>query len=117
MISPQFEQHFYERKRDLIKGNQFVTEGQRTDRLWYEINVHVFSKEKSGYAGQKYCRMLHSAILLTFIKLPFVIKIFDIPAFFLRKKEFRKKRILFRTKVGPSSVRPSVTFLINVSPP
>ena len=30
-------------------------------------------------AGQKYCRMLqgeHSAILLTFIKLPFVINIF-----------------------------------------
>ena len=30
-------------------------------------------------AGKKYCRMLqgeHSAILLTFIKLPFVIKIF-----------------------------------------
>ena len=30
-------------------------------------------------AGQKYCRMLqgeHSAILLTFIKLPFIIKIF-----------------------------------------
>ena len=30
-------------------------------------------------AGQKYCRMLqgeHSAVLLTFIKLPFVIKIF-----------------------------------------
>ena len=27
-------------------------------------------------AGQKYCRMLHSAILLTFIKLLFVIKIF-----------------------------------------
>ena len=30
-------------------------------------------------AGQKYCRMLqreHSAIFLTFIKLPFVIKIF-----------------------------------------
>ena len=26
-------------------------------------------------AGQKYCRM-HSAILLTFIKLPFVVKIF-----------------------------------------
>ena len=32
-------------------------------------------------AGQKYCRMLqgeHSAILSTFIKLPFVIKIFDL---------------------------------------
>ena len=26
--------------------------------------------------GQKYCRMLHSAILSTYIKLPFVIKIF-----------------------------------------
>ena len=33
------------------------------------------------FAGQKYCRMLqgeHSAILLTFIKLPFVSKIFDL---------------------------------------
>ena len=33
-------------------------------------------------AGQKYCRMLqgeHSAILLTFIKLPFFIKIFVLP--------------------------------------
>ena len=35
-------------------------------------------------AGQKYCRMLqweHSAILLTFIKLPFVIKIFVLSIF------------------------------------
>ena len=35
-------------------------------------------------AGQKYCRMLqgeHSAILLTFIKLPFVIKIFALSIF------------------------------------
>ena len=35
-------------------------------------------------AGQKYCRMLqgeHSAILLTFIKLPFVIKIFILSIF------------------------------------
>ena len=35
-------------------------------------------------AGQKYCRMLqgdHSAILLTFIKVPFVIKIFVLPIF------------------------------------
>ena len=34
--------------------------------------------------GQKYCRMLpleHSAILLTFIKLPFVIKIFALSIF------------------------------------
>ena len=35
-------------------------------------------------AGQKYCRMLqgeHSAILFTFIKLPFVIKIFVLSFF------------------------------------
>ena len=35
-------------------------------------------------AGQKYCRMLqveHSAILLTFIKLPIVIKIFVLSIF------------------------------------
>ena len=34
--------------------------------------------------GQKYCRMLqgeHSAILLTFIKLPFVIKMFVLSIF------------------------------------
>ena len=38
-----------------------------------------FQDRLSFNAGQKYCRMLqgeHSAILLTFIKLPFVIKIF-----------------------------------------
>ena len=37
-----------------------------------------FQDHLSLYAGQKYCIMLHSAILLTFIKLPFVIKIFFI---------------------------------------
>ena len=38
-----------------------------------------FQDQLSLNAGQKYCRMLqreHSAILLTFIQLPFVIKIF-----------------------------------------
>ena len=38
-----------------------------------------FQERLSFNAGQKYCRMLqweHSAILSTFIKLPFVIKIF-----------------------------------------
>ena len=38
-----------------------------------------FQDQLSLNAGQKYCRMLpleHSAILLTFIKLPFVIRIF-----------------------------------------
>ena len=41
-----------------------------------------FQDQLSLIAGQKYCRMLqeeHSAILTTFIKLPFVIKIFILP--------------------------------------
>ena len=43
-----------------------------------------FHDKLSLNAGQKYCRMLqgeHSAILLTFIKLPFVIKIFILSIF------------------------------------
>ena len=45
----------------------------------------MFSTAESSFnAGQKYCRMLqeeHSAILLIFIKLPFVIKIFVLSIF------------------------------------
>ena len=43
-----------------------------------------FSRPISTNVGQKYCRMLqgeHSAILSTFIKLPFVIKIFVLSIF------------------------------------
>ena len=43
-----------------------------------------FQDQLSLYAGQNYCRMLqweHSAILSTFIKLPFVIKPFDLSIF------------------------------------
>ena len=43
-----------------------------------------FQDQLSLNAGQKYCRMLqgeHSAILLTFIELPFVIKIFVLSIF------------------------------------
>ena len=43
-----------------------------------------FQDQLSLNAGQKYCRMLqweHSAILLTFIWLPFVIKIFVLSIF------------------------------------
>ena len=43
-----------------------------------------FQDQLSLNAGQKYCRMLpleHYAILLTFIKLPFVIKIFVLSIF------------------------------------
>ena len=39
-----------------------------------------FQDRLSLNAGQKYCRM-HSAILSTFIKLPFVIKIFVLSIF------------------------------------
>ena len=44
----------------------------------------VFQDQSWLNAGQKYCRMLrteHSAILLTFIKQPFVIKIFVLSIF------------------------------------
>ena len=37
-----------------------------------------FQLQLSLNAGQVYCRMDHSAILLTFIKLSFAIKIFDL---------------------------------------
>ena len=43
-----------------------------------------FQDQLSLNAGQKYCKMLqgeHSAILLTFIKLPFVLKIFVLSIF------------------------------------
>ena len=43
-----------------------------------------FRDQLSLNAGRMYCRMLqgeHSAILSTFIKLPFVIKIFVLPIF------------------------------------
>ena len=45
-----------------------------------------FQDKLSLNAGQKYCRMLqeeHSAILSTFIKLPFVIKIFLLSIFWV----------------------------------
>ena len=45
---------------------------------------NCFSYQLLLNAGQKYCRMLqgeHSAILLTFIKLPFDIKIFVLSIF------------------------------------
>ena len=44
----------------------------------------VFQEQLSLNAGKKYCRMLqgeHSAILLSFIKLPFVIKVFVLSIF------------------------------------
>ena len=49
------------------------------------MTKNVFQDQLSLNAGQKFCRMLqgeHSAILLTLIKLPFVIKILVL-SFFL----------------------------------
>ena len=54
-----------------------------------EVKPLTYSKTCLQYhlslnAGQKYCRMLlgeHSAILSTFIKLPFVIKFFALSIF------------------------------------
>ena len=66
------EAHIYSKtclKRPLKKEDQ---------KLGFKTDYHL------NNAGQKYCRMLqgeHSAILLTFIKLPFVIKIFVLPIF------------------------------------
>ena len=62
--------------------------------FWYSktcVKRTLSKRQKTGFqdqlslnAGQKYCRLLrgeHSAILLTFIKLPFVITIFVLPIF------------------------------------
>ena len=52
--------------------------------------------------GQKYCRMLqveHTAILLTFIKLPFVIKIFVLSIFeWLLKTGFNVYSVVLRSR-------------------
>ena len=40
-----------------------------------------FQDQLSLHAGQKYCRMQHSAKLTTFIKLPFVIKMLILSIF------------------------------------
>ena len=36
--------------RNVTEGGTYAqTDGRTTDRLWYEINIPYFSKEKSGY--------------------------------------------------------------------
>ena len=57
----------------------------KTDLNCHSKKTNIgFQYQLSLNAGQKYCRMLpleHSAILLTFIKLPFVIKTFVLSIF------------------------------------
>ena len=53
---------------------------KKTENLVFKTDYPLMQVESIAEcsAGQKYCRMLqreHSAILLTFIKLPFVLKI------------------------------------------
>ena len=58
-----------------------------------------FQDQLSLNAGKKYCRMLqgvHSAILLTFIKLPFVIKIFVLSIF---EKPLKTSFTVFSTMI------------------
>ena len=59
-----------------------------------------FQDQFSLNAGQKYCRMLkggHSAILLTFIKPPFVIKIFVLSIF---EWPFQVTQVLLYRNIG-----------------
>ena len=66
-----------------------------------------FQDKLSLNAGQKYCRMLqgeHSAILLTFIKLQFVIKIFVLSIF---------ERLLKETKSATMNILEKKIFFLN----
>ena len=42
--------------------------GQRTDRLWYEINITIFLKEKSGYNNVSTMYMHAIIVQLLFIQ-------------------------------------------------
>ena len=70
----------------ILSGSALVAKYSKTC-----VKQPLSKRPKNGFqeqllldAGQKYCRMLqgeHSAILLTFIKLPLVIKIFVLSIF------------------------------------
>ena len=67
-------------RQDCVKFKDFLC---KTATLKKRINF----QDQSLNAGQNYCRMLqgeHSTILSTFLKLPFVIKIFVLSIFELR---------------------------------
>ena len=87
------------------------------------LSGHSKRRPKIGFqdrfllnAGQKYCRM-HSAILLTFIKLPFVIKIFGLSNFEWPLKtcstvqNVKRNIILYRHPKSGSFLRPKKTNL------
>ena len=64
-----------------------------------------FQDQLSLNAGKKYFRILHSAILFTFIELPFVIKIFVLSILSM-------KQVFFATFTGKVVRRCGVTFML-----
>ena len=101
IIAPEavlYDTKIYSWKHDMEKhfgGNDFTVKRHshriilrysktRVKRPLSKSQKNGFQDQLSLKAGQKYCRMLqeeHFAILLTFIKLPFVIKIFVLSVF------------------------------------
>ena len=81
--------------KQICSNNEFLytkeSAGKLSNTVKTVLSGHSKRRPKIGFqdrfllnACQKYCRMLqeeHSAILLTFIKLPFVIKIFVLSIF------------------------------------
>ena len=68
----------------MFQNNQSIYSKTCIKRPLSKRQKTVFQDQLSLNAGQKYCRMLqgeHSAILLIFIKLPFVIKTFVLSIF------------------------------------
>ena len=89
-------------KADKIKI--FMTNGSLSKRPKI-----VFQDQLSLNAGQKCCRMLHlehSAILLTLIKLPFVIKIFVLSIIECR---FRQVLMFFKMSKYSGYIRSSLS--------
>ena len=87
---------FYRRRYNTVSLSAFCLNwtNRREQNLYYSKTCvrrplskrpkHGFQDQLSHNAGRKYCRMLqrkHSAILSTFIKLPFVIKIIVLSIF------------------------------------
>ena len=75
-----------------------------------------FQDQLSLNAGQKYCKMLqgeHSAILLTFIQLPFVIKTFVMS---ILSGRFTQVLLYFSTILGAVSAATATISFIAFSP-
>ena len=79
-----------------------------------------FQDQLSLNAGQKYCRMLqgeHSAILSTFIKLPFVVKIFVLSIFerLLKKTKSATMNIFEKKNLFKSFVKVELSYVFTIN--